>query len=57
MKNMKKRAESEKQRYGEYYNLDPNDKKIYDLVIDTTRISADKVVEKITEFLKKKKFL
>jgi predicted cytidylate kinase len=50
--NIKKRKESEKKRYKEYYGLDYSDENNYDLVIDTTDIPAEKVVDKILEFLK-----
>ena len=41
------REESEKKRYKEYYKIDPYDLKHYDLVVDTTSIPANEVVEKI----------
>ncbi|MBW2982554.1 cytidylate kinase family protein [Candidatus Woesearchaeota archaeon] len=53
-KNMKTRKVSEQKRYKEYYNIDPYDKKHYDLVVDTTEISPEKAAEKILEFVKKK---
>ena len=56
MANMKKRENSEQKRYKEYYDLDLDDKKHYDLVIDTTHITAEQVVEKIVEFLTKRKY-
>jgi len=49
--NMKKREESEKKRYKEYYNLDTSDKSNYDLIIDTTNISPEQVVDKITGYI------
>lgn len=52
---MKKRVESEKKRYKEYYDLDPYDKNQYDMVIDTTDISPEDTVEKILKFIEKKK--
>jgi len=51
IKDIKKREKSEKERYKEYYDLDPNDKKQYDLIIDTSHITAEQVTEKIVEFL------
>ncbi len=45
------RESSENKRYLEYYNADPGNTDNYDLVIDTTHISAEKVVEKILENL------
>jgi len=53
-KNMMEREKSEKKRYKEYYNLDPSDKKQYDLIIDTTSMSPEKTVDKILEFIKKR---
>ena len=52
-KNMKVRKTSEQKRYKKYYNLDPYDKKHYDLIVDTTSISAEEAVDKIIEFTKK----
>ncbi|MBW2977371.1 cytidylate kinase family protein [Candidatus Woesearchaeota archaeon] len=53
-KNIKTREASEKKRFKEYYNLDPHNKQHYDLVVDTTNITPEKVVDKILEFVKKK---
>ncbi len=44
---------SERIRYKQYYNLDIDDMKNYDLVIDSSNISAEKVAEKIIKFIKK----
>jgi len=52
--NMRIRKSSEQKRYKKYYGLDPYDKKHYDLVVDTTSINAEKVVEKILKFIGKK---
>ncbi len=52
-KNILRRENSEKQRYKKYYNLDPYDKKYYDIIIDTTRISPAAVAENIITFIKK----
>ena len=53
--NIKERKESEKKRYREYYNLDYTDKSHYNLVIDTTKINPETVVDKIIEFVNKNK--
>ncbi|RLE43611.1 cytidylate kinase [Candidatus Woesearchaeota archaeon] len=55
---LKQRMESERKRYMKYYGVDIDDKSNYDLVIDTSNISAEEVVEKILRFLeeRKKKF-
>ena len=52
-KNMKIRKASEQKRYKKYYDIDPYDKSHYDLVIDTTSITPEEVVEKILGFVKK----
>lgn len=44
-KHLKKRMESEKQRYKEYYDIDFPNKKYFDMVIDTTDKEPDQVVE------------
>lgn len=49
------RNENDAQRYQQYYGFDHRDESQYDLVIDSTKISADKVVEKILQFIRKKK--
>lgn len=54
IENIKKREESEIKRYQKYYGINPYEKKHYDLVVDTTSISAEEAVEKIGEFIKKK---
>lgn len=50
---IKKRRKSEELRYKKYYNLNPYDEKQYDLVIDTTKATPDKVVEKVVAAVKK----
>ena len=52
-KNIKTREESERQRYKEYYKLDPWDKSNYDLILDATSIKPDEVVDQIITFIKK----
>lgn len=47
------REKSDKKRYRKYYKLDPFNKSHYDLVVDSSRIPAKKVAEKILEFVKK----
>ncbi len=49
---IKKREESEKKRYKKYYGVDYTDKKLYNFVIDTTKLTPEEVVEKIMEFVK-----
>lgn len=43
------RTRSEKNRYVEYYDLDYTDPDHYDLVIDTSNLSIDEVVQRIVE--------
>lgn len=50
---IKRRKESEQVRYRKYYNLNPYDEKQYDLVIDTTKATPDKVAEKVVTAVKK----
>ena len=50
---IKKRRKSEELRYKKYYNLDPYNEKQYDLVIDTTKTTPDKVVGKVIAAVKK----
>ena len=50
---IKKRRKSEELRYRKYYNLNPYDEKQYDIVIDTTRTTPDKVVGKVVTAVKK----
>ncbi len=55
VKKIKKREESERKRYKEYYKIDCYKKSLYDHVIDTTNLSVDGVLEKIMQIVKKKK--
>ncbi len=50
-RNIVKRENYEKRRYQEYYNLNPYYTKNYDIVIDTTNISAQEVAARIVGFL------
>ncbi|MCK4859914.1 MAG: (d)CMP kinase [Candidatus Omnitrophica bacterium] len=49
---VKQREQSERKRYKKIYNVDYYDKKLYDLIIDTTNLSVSKVVEKIIKSVK-----
>lgn len=53
LSSIRKREESEKKRYKQYYGVDYSDKKLYNFVIDTTNLAPDEVVEKIVEFVGK----
>ena len=52
--NIKKREESEKKRYKKYYGVDYTGKKLYNFIMDTTKLSPNQVVEKIIRFVKSK---
>jgi CMP/dCMP kinase len=47
LENIKNRRASEIKRYQEYYGINYYHKKNYDLVVDSTTITAERVVEKI----------
>ncbi|MBI2139666.1 cytidylate kinase family protein [Candidatus Woesearchaeota archaeon] len=53
LEKIKKRIASEDKRYQSYYTINYRDKRHYDLVVDTTKISAEQVVKKIVGFLRK----
>lgn len=48
---IQKRIEVEKERYLNYYNINPYDRSQYDLVIDTTNISAEETAARIIKFI------
>jgi cytidylate kinase len=50
---IRKRDGSDEKRYRKYYGINPYDEKGYDLVIDTTNITAMEVVEQILSALRK----
>lgn len=50
-KNIIKREVSEKKRYRVYYGLNPYDLSHYDLVVDTTNVPAEEVVDRIIRFV------
>ena len=51
---IEKREESEKKRYKKYYGVDYMGRKLYNHVIDTTKLNPNEVVEKIIGFVKSK---
>lgn len=51
---VRKREESEKKRYKKYYGVDYTDKKLYNFVIDTTKLQPNEVVDKIIVFTRNK---
>lgn len=52
--NIKKREESEKKRYKNYYGVDYTNKKLYNFIIDTTKLSPNQVIGKVLKFVKSK---
>lgn len=51
---IRKRQDVEIIRYQKYYGLNPYDKTNYDVLIDSTDITAEQVAEKILEFIEKR---
>ncbi|MEK6949259.1 MAG: (d)CMP kinase [Nanoarchaeota archaeon] len=51
MEKIRQREQSEKKRYREIYNADYTDKKLYDLIIDTTEIKVSEVIKRIMNAL------
>lgn len=54
--NIKKREESEKKRYKQYYNVDYTDKKLYTHIINTAPLELKEVVDKIVGITGKNPF-
>ena len=52
IKKIKSREQSERKRYKEYYNVDYYNKRLYDFIIDTTKITASRVVDRIIKLAK-----
>lgn len=52
VKKLKERDASDRKRYKDLYGINYRDKKIYDLVIDTTKTSAEEIVGEIVRFVK-----
>ena len=50
---IKKRIDNDKKRYKKYYNLDHTDETHYDLVVDTTKLTAEAATAKIRSALPK----
>lgn len=50
---LQRRQENDKARYQQYYNLNPENESQYDLVIDTTAITALDASKQILDFLRK----
>ncbi|MBU4422035.1 cytidylate kinase family protein [Candidatus Parcubacteria bacterium] len=54
LESIKKREKNDVRRYRKYYGINYKSKKNFDLVIDTTKISAEKVLEKVLVFVRSK---
>ena len=52
--NIKKREESERKRYKKYYGINYLDRRLYNFVIDTTKLNPQQVVDKIVKFVRTK---
>ncbi len=52
---LKKRLEDSNARFKKYYNLNILDKSHYDLIIDTTNITPEQVINKILEYIEYKR--
>ncbi len=53
LNHIRTREASERKRYKEDYSINPDDKKHYDLVIDSTNLEPEAVVDRILKFVKK----
>ncbi|MBD3355355.1 AAA family ATPase [Candidatus Woesearchaeota archaeon] len=51
---LKQRIKSDKKRYKKWYGVDFTNKSNYDLIIDTTELTPEKVVEKILKHIQHK---
>lgn len=52
LKMIKKRLDDSRKRYLKYYKVKFDDKKHYDLWLDTTRLTKDLVVDKLIKYIK-----
>jgi cytidylate kinase len=52
IKKINQREQSERKRYKKLYNIDYYDTKLYNLIIDTTKLSVNEVIKKIMEAIK-----
>jgi len=53
LKQMKTREKSERKRYHAFYGINPSDRSIYDLWIDSSDLTAEKVADAIVEGARK----
>jgi len=52
IKAIKDRANSDKKRYKKYYNIDPYQKKYFDIYIKTDKLTSKEVFKKVLEYIK-----
>ena len=53
LREMRLRERSEKKRYMAYYGIDPSDRSIYDLWLDSSEMSAEEIADIVIERAKK----
>jgi predicted cytidylate kinase len=53
LRDMRTRMRSEKKRYMAYYGIDPSDRSVYDLWVDSSNTPADKIADMIVEKARK----
>jgi len=52
LKSNKKRLASDKKRYKKYFNINSDDKKNYDLIVDTTNLNKKQAFDKTYKYIK-----
>ena len=53
LRHMRIRERSEKRRYRAYYGIDPANRSIYDMIVDSSKLTAEKVADAIVEKIQK----
>ena len=53
-KKIRERIKSDIKRYKKYYKIEPYDTKNYDFVLDTTKLTISKVMDKVLDYIKKR---
>lgn len=56
-KRIHERENEDSARYKKYYNIDHRKESQYDLVLDTTKLSAEEAAEKVYNFIKSKRLI
>lgn len=52
-RSLEEREESDARRFRKYYGINPRDESNYDLILDSTKQSAEEIAQKILKFVKK----